>query len=172
MDLRTELLREHSLRQRNKIIKYIGSDKKRFSELISLLLAGPYRITQRAAWPLSEIAINHPDLVYPHMNSLLKFAGKSDVHDAVKRNVVRLLQFIDIPRKFHGKVADLCFNFLSDKKQPVAVRVFSMTVLGNLAKNLPELGKEIAIIVNEQLPYSSAGFISRARRVLKAIGKQ
>jgi hypothetical protein len=52
-------------------------------------------------------------------------------------------------------------------KQPIAVRVFSMTVLCNLAGKLPELKNELIPLIEDQMPYGSAGFISRGRKVLK-----
>jgi hypothetical protein len=47
-----------------------------------------------------------------------------------------------------------------------------MTVLGNLTMALPELGKELAILIEDELPYGSAGFVSRGRKVLKQINNQ
>jgi hypothetical protein len=93
------------------------------------------------------------------------------VHDAVKRNVVRLLQFIEIPKQLQGLTADICFRFFHNKREPIAVRVFSMTVLSNLAKKLPELKNELIPLIEDQLPYGSAGFISRGRKVLRELKK-
>ncbi|GHN02752.1 hypothetical protein WSM22_42410 [Cytophagales bacterium WSM2-2] len=56
-----------------------------------------------------------------------------------------------------------------DKKEPVAVRVFSMTVLGNLAVKVPELRNELIPLIEDQMPYVSAGFVSRGRKVLKQL---
>ena len=78
-----------------------------------------------------------------------------------------MFQFIDIPRAYQGDVAAVCFEFLMNPKEPIAVRVFSMTVLANLAKLLPDLQGELRIVIEDQLPYSSPGFMSRAKKVLK-----
>lgn len=172
MDLRETLLKEHSKTQTSKIVKFIGKRPDRFALLVKIYLAGPYRITQRAAWPLGLCIENHPELITPHWKSLIDFAKKPGVHDAVKRNTVRLLQFIDIPRKHQGKVADMCFQFLSDTSQPIAVRCFSMTVLANIAMDKPELKNELRVIIEDQFPYGTAGFLSRAKKVLKQLQKQ
>ena len=63
MDLREEILKEHSKKQTNKIIKWVGNNQQKFDELVSLFLKGEYRVTQRAGWPLSYIAIEHPQLI-------------------------------------------------------------------------------------------------------------
>jgi hypothetical protein len=169
MDLKREILKVHSKTQTNRIVRYVGKDPKRFNTLVKVFLAGPYRVTQRAAWPVAYCVEHHPDLVKPHLSTLLKHLGKPGIHDAVKRNTIRLLQFIDIPKRNQGQVAAICFQYLQDTKEPVAIRVFSMAVLGNLARENPELKQEIAILIEDHLPYASAAFRSRAKKVLKEI---
>lgn len=170
MNLKKELERNHSKALTNKIVAYVGPDPDRFKSLIDTFLAGPHRVTQRAAWPLSYCVMKHPFLINPHYGRVLKMLGKPGIHDAVKRNIVRLLQFVDIPSRQQGKVIDLCFR-LMDPKEPIAVRAFSMTVLGNLARQHPELKQELKFVIEEQLPYGSAGYISRAKKVLHQLEK-
>lgn len=172
MNIREVLLKEHSRIQTSRIVKYIGKNDDRFASLVKIYLAGPYRVTQRAAWPLSNCIEAHPGLITPHWKVLIDFAKKPGVHDAVKRNTVRLLQFIDIPPKHQGKVADLCFRFLQDTSEPIAVRCFSMTVLARIAKEKPELKNELKILIEDQFPYATPGFLSRAKKVLKQLNQE
>jgi hypothetical protein len=169
MDLRAVILTEHSKSQTSKIVRYVGSSSSRFKELVEIFLAGPYRVTQRAAWPISVVAEHQPQLLKPHLKKILNFARRQGVHNSVKRNAVRLLQFIDIPENLHGNVADLCFNFLLDKQEPIAVKCFSMSALAQIAKSNPGLTQELKIIVEDQLPFATPGFRSRARRVMKEL---
>ena len=50
MDLRAELLEEHSKRQALRVADYIGNDPERFADLMCLFFGNEYRVTQRAAW--------------------------------------------------------------------------------------------------------------------------
>src|SRR5687768_16824430 len=118
MDLKKEILKEHTKKQTTKIVDYVGDNHVRFKELIQVFLAGPYRVTQRAAWPLSYCVENHPALIQPYLRTLLDHLKKPGLHDAVKRNTIRLLQFINIPKRLHGKTADICFAYLQNKKEP------------------------------------------------------
>jgi hypothetical protein len=170
MDIKKVVLKEHSKAQTLKVVNYIGNDPVRFKELVQTFLAGPYRVTQRASWALSCVVEKNPPLILPHMSVILKMLKRNDVHEAVKRNIVRLLQFIDIPKKYYGTIVDTCFA-LMDVKQPIAVRVFSMQVLCNVAMNLPDLKKELTLVIEDQLPYASAGFLARAKKVLKELRK-
>jgi hypothetical protein len=172
MDLKKEILKEHSKKHTDKIVKYVGGNSVRFKQLVDVFLAGPYRVTQRAGWPLSICVENCPALATPHLSTLLKHLNKPGIHDSVKRNTLRILQYIDIPRRLHGKVADICFNYLMDKQEPIAIHVFSMSALESIAKENPELKKELQIIIEDHLPFASAGYLSRARKVLKNLSKQ
>src|SRR5687767_3237480 len=123
MDLKKSLNLGHSKLQTSEIVGYVGGRQDRFNKLVKVYLEGPYRITQRAAWPLSICVEKWPYLADPHIKNLIFFLEKTVVHDAVKRNTVRLFQFIEIPKRYHGKVATLCFNYLQDRKVAVAIRV-------------------------------------------------
>ena len=171
MDIKAILVQGHTQSNTLKVVDYVGVNKSNFKKLITIYLEGPYRITQRAAWPLSVCVERHPSLIYPHLTQILNFLKKDNIHVAVKRNTVRLLQYIEIPKRLHSKVTNICLNFLLDRKEAIAVRVFSMTVLNNLSRIYPDLKNELKLIIEDELPYASAGFLSRAKHVLKEMNK-
>ena len=166
MNLRDEILAEHSKRQTKKIVDWVGDDHKRFEELMRLFLGPVYRITQRSGWPLSNCVEKYPELIKPYFAKLLKQIERDDVHVAVRRNVVRLLQFVEIPRRYQGKIFDACYDLVADPAQPVAVRCFSMSVAANIAKDQPELMDELRLVANEHPQVATAGIRARMRRVL------
>jgi hypothetical protein len=169
MDIRKEILKEHSKTQTMKVVDYVGDSPHRFEALVSVFLLGPYRVTQRAAWPLAYCVERHPQLIGPHLKTILNHLKKPGIHDSVKRNTIRLLQFINIPKRLQGQVVDTCFQFLSSKKEPVAVRVFSMAVLVNIARHNPELNHELIVTIEDHLPFAKPAFTSRARKALKEL---
>jgi hypothetical protein len=169
MDLRETILKEHSKAQTHKIIKWVGNDQKRFDKLFDLFLHDEYRVVQRAAWPMSYCVINYPELIKKHFSKLLKNLHKPGLHDAVKRNTVRLLQEITIPEKFHGEVMNTCFGYITDPKEKVAVKAFSLTILQNLSRQYPEIRNEIKIIIEERWEHETAAFRSRAKKILKEL---
>jgi len=165
MNLRDEILAEHSKRQTAKIVEWVGNDPKRFGELMRLFLGDIYRVTQRAGWPLSDCVKLHPALIKPYFSQLLKQIERDDVHIAVRRNVVRLLQFVEIPKRYEGRIFDACYALLNDPKEPVAVRVFSMTVAANIARNSPELLEELHLVATKYPDTMTPGFRARLRHV-------
>ncbi len=171
MNLREEILKEHSKAQCTKIVKWVGSSQQRFDELFGLFIHDDYRVVQRSGWPLSYCVIDHPSFINKHWKALINNLKKPDLHNAVKRNSIRLMQYLEIPEKFHGEVMDICFRFLESPTEALAVKVFSMSVLDNLAVLYPDIKPELKLVIEEQLPHQTAGFKSRAKKVLKMIKK-
>jgi len=167
MNLREEILKEHSKAQCDKIVKWISDNQKKFDELFNLFLNDEYRVTQRAALPLSCSIIEHPNLIKKNLKKLLNNLKKPGLHNAVKRNTIRLLQHIEIPENYHGEVLQICFSYLESPAEPVAIKAFSLTVLNNLSKQYPDILPELKLLIEEQLPHQTAAFKSRAKKVLK-----
>src|ERR1700754_2272714 len=126
MNLHQLLLDEHSKKQTDRIVNYIGGDKERFARLIELFFEGDYRVTQRAAWPLSYCVRRHPQLIQPYFKRLLDNLNRKDIPVAVVRNTVRLLQDVTIPKKYHGRIMNSCFEYIQSPETPIAVRAFSL----------------------------------------------
>src|SRR4051812_18813493 len=101
MRLSDEILKEHSKAQALRIAGWIGNDTERFGELMQLFLTDIYRVVQRAAWIVSMVAEKHPELIMPYLEVMVGKMAESGVPVAVKRNVVRILQDIDIPDGLH-----------------------------------------------------------------------
>ena len=79
------------------------------------------------------------------------------------------MQDIELPEKYHGEIMDMCFRYLESPAESLAVRIFSMSVLTNLVKYYPEIKAELKLIIEDQLPHQTAGFKSRAKKVLKQL---
>lgn len=170
MDLQKLIAAEHSKRQCDRIVKYIGDDTERFGELVKLFFNGGYRITQRAAWPLSYCVRLHPTLIRPYFKPLLDNLERKGLPVAVVRNTLRLLQDVAIPAKYHGRVMSLCFDFIQFPEAPIAVKAFSLTVLERLSTVYPDIRTELRLIIEEQWEQATPAFRSRARKILKGMG--
>jgi len=166
MNIREALLEVHSKAQAELICAYVGDDPGRFAELMKFLMGPVYRLSQRAAWPVSYCIQRHPDLIDPYWGKLAGQLEREDAHVAVRRNIARLLQFVDIPKRHQGRIFEACYTLAVDPIQPVAVRCFSMSVAAKIAKSQPALLAELRTAVAEHPEVMTAGIRSRARRVL------
>ncbi|MBE2216693.1 MAG: hypothetical protein IAE90_00725 [Ignavibacteria bacterium] len=167
MDIREEALKEHSKKQIEKIAGWIGNDKKKFDQYLKHFLNDEYRVVQRISWVLSILAEEHPAMVTKSLPKIIKRLDDDDIHVAVKRNVIRILQFLPIPEKCEVKVLDHCLKYIADPNETVAVRCFAMTVAAKLAWQYPELKREVADTIKTAMKTTTPGLKVRSRDVLK-----
>jgi hypothetical protein len=167
MIIRDEIQKEHSKENAVRIANYACSSPKNFKKLMKCFLDQEYRIAQRAAWSVSWAATQQPEMIQPYIKELVAQLSRKDVHPAVIRNSVRILERIDIPEKFHGEVMNACFNFIEDPATPVAIKAFSLTTLFNLAKYYPDIKQELKLIIEERWDTETAAFRARGKMILK-----
>ncbi len=169
VDIKEQLIEGHTAKNSMEICEYSLSDKKRFEELMECFVSKEYRIAQRAAAVLRLAVTKVPGIIRPYIKDLIDQLPRKDVHNAVIRNTVRILQQIEIPEEFHGHVITNCFSFIEDPATPVAIKAFSLTTLNNLAKFYPEIKKELKLIIEERFETETAAFKSRAKKILSSI---
>jgi len=171
MNLREEILKAHSKAQCDKIVRWVGSSPDRMDQLVKLFKSSEYRVIQRAAWPLSYIAIAHPSLIKKHLSSLVKLLNQQPQPDAVTRNILRLLQSVPLPASLQGTVMDACFRFIEDPAQAIAIKAFALTVVTGMAKDYPAIIPEIKLLIESQATTQTAAFKSRAKRSMELFDK-
>lgn len=167
MDIVGIFLNGQSRRTTQAIVDYIGGDPDRFAELMKVFRRGDRRLQQFAAWPISVVAEANPELVEPYLSKLLTYLPRKDVHDAVKRSVVRLLQFVTIPTRFQGTVFSHCLDLIGDQSESIAVRAFSITVARKVADGRPELTNELRLAIQTKIPRMSAALRVRVRGLVQ-----
>ena len=168
MDIRFELQKEHAKENTENIVRYVQSSDERLAELMEIFLHERWELVQRAAWVVGKLG-EQKGLLDNYLPQMISKLHEPNIHDAVKRNTVRTWQLMEIPEHYIGEVADICFNYLEKKQEPVAVKVFSMVVLEKVVRRVPELKDELKFLIEEQMPYGTPGFVSRGRKVLAGI---
>ncbi|MDF1756598.1 MAG: hypothetical protein P1U89_27685 [Verrucomicrobiales bacterium] len=168
MNLIEAISEEHSKSRASLISVYIGESREHFSELMDLILGENLLLACRASWVMTHCE-DAPVLAAPYFEKLLARISKDDAPPAVKRNTIKLFQEAEIPAALCGDIFNLCYEFLNNPDETAAVRIYSMTVLGRICQSEPELVDEIRLLIKQHLPYSSAGYKARARRVLKEL---
>ncbi|MFQ3214573.1 MAG: hypothetical protein ACJAT1_000816 [Marivirga sp.] len=134
-------------------------------------LGDDIRYRQRAAWVLVALANNHEEVLNPYLK-ILSAALLNSSEDSVKRNILRIFQHITLPQSIHEQMINYCFEVLASKEEAIAIQVFAMSVLKKLITNYPELRRELSFILEERLPYASAGYKARAKTIITALNKK
>jgi hypothetical protein len=126
---------------------------------------------QISANVLSFVTDEHPEHIERNIDAILNRLYDKNTHVAVKRNVVRILQSVQIPKRLDAKVINFSMEYLSDLNETVAVRCFSMNVLVNMSEKYPEIKKELKAVIENRLKDPTGGLKVRARAVLKELEK-
>ncbi|MFT4551189.1 MAG: hypothetical protein ACI9UA_001253 [Pseudoalteromonas tetraodonis] len=173
MDIRNALESEHSKSSTMEIVCHVGKSKRRFNEIVALVTGNEPVIAQRASWVISHCAETTPRVVSAQLPTLIENLHRQEtVHDAVRRNTMRAASLLEIPDDIAGLAADLSFEYLSSPTEPVAVKVYAMTILLQLAEREPVLADELRLHLEQPIPGSDkAAFRSRGRHVLAALDR-
>jgi hypothetical protein len=169
LDLKDEILKLHSKVHALKIAAYACSSARHFKELMKCFMSDDYRLAQRAAWSVSWAARKKPVMIRPYVKDLVTVLEKKEVHDAVIRNSLRVLEDVDIPAEHHGVIINACFNFLEKPGYPLAFKVYSMTIIAKLSAIYPEIKQELKLIIEENLDNGTPAFKSRGKKILNSL---
>lgn len=134
-----------------KLIKYLSSDNKENN--------------QKAAYIIHKITDLDTSLLSSYQAQMLPLLN-APVHISVRRCVLRLYCQIEINDDIAGQVVDKCFDLLMDGEQPPAIKVYAMTTVAIVAQKYPDLMHELSVVLEEQMPFGSAGFQNRAKKIL------
>ena len=171
MDIQQELLKMHSKKNAVGIATAIGDDMKKIEELLQIYFANAERTTMRSSMVLSHIHDTRPYLIWAYLPQLIRHLRLPEVQNCVKRVTVRILQDSEIPEDLLGEAADICFGYVTNPAEAVAVRCFSMTVCWNICLRVPELMPELKAALEDWLDHGTAGFKSRGKKILAAIAR-
>lgn len=171
MNIRETLALRQSKDLARKVARWVGDDKDRFRELMQLIFENDPVVAPRAAWAMNDCVEAHPELIKPYLKKLILHLRRTDMHEGVTRNIVRILQTIPVPRSLLGTLTTICFELLLNASSPIAVKAFTMTVLLNICKREPDLKNELKAAVEAVLEHASAGVRNRGEKTLKALEK-
>lgn len=170
MDLKSLILAEHSKAHTLAVARQIGHDTKQFAALWDLVQNGEPPLPQRASWIMDACVEAHPTLFEPYLEPATK-ALSLPSHNAVHRNLTKILARMHIPEELQGVLYDHCIQWLIDPAIHVAIKAHCMTIACNIAQGIPELEDELAFVIKDQMEYNSAGFRARGRNILRKLKK-
>ncbi len=170
MNLKKELIREHSKRLTVKIINYVSDDQKRFDELLRYFFSKDEIISSHAAWAMSYCGQEHPQLLKKHLPKMISNLKKK-VHPAIKRNTMRVMEKIEIPEKLQGKAFEACLELITSANETIAVKAFAMGVAANICKEQVDLIPEFKMIITSQEMTDSPAIKNRIKKILLSLNK-
>jgi hypothetical protein len=151
------------------VVSLVANNPKHYKELIEIIQENRIPISEKAAWSMNhcfEDRVGFFEDYYPELTQIVADASYSD---SIKRNIVRIFQFKQIPKKFHASVINSCFDLVLKKETAVALKAFSLQVLENMTIIYPELINELKASINDLLPTATPGLKNRGQHILNRL---
>ncbi len=173
MTIEERLLKDklHNKEEAVAIAKMASSSPEKFKQLMNCFTSPEYRLAQRAALSVSYSVNINPQLIFPYIKTLVEQLVRTDVHDAVIRNSIRILKEIDIPEQYHGYLMNACFLLAEKPETPIAIKAFSLSTLYKLFLLYPDIKAELEVVTEAALETESAAVKSVSKKILKDLNK-
>lgn len=133
---------------KQEMMAYIASHPNAFEELIELAIANKQPYSWRAAWLLWSCMENNDKRIKKHIPTILE---NLDVFkDGHQRNLINILQKMQIPEEHEGRLFDSCVNIWVDTDKQSSVRFKAFECIVEITKRYPELYNEVATLTEER----------------------
>lgn len=170
MDLKGQLLLEHSKQNSLKIRDYIINNPGKLDELMNLFFGDVYRLSQRAAMVVSALFDYEKEMMQPYIKDMVLKLQQENLQVAVKRNIVRILQEVEVSDDLLSDLYDRCAFFIQSPSETIAVKAFSMKVMVKICARYPGLKQETYLIIEEEKRRNQAkGVQARSKAMLKIL---
>ena len=155
-----------------KIITYADKDTEKLKELMTYFLGDNARISQVTSWAVGHIGESQPMLFKPYHSQLLARFKNRQNHNAIRRNIARIYQFIEIPQHIESELFDLCLQAILSPYEAIAIRAFCMTIGERIATKYQELIPELTIAIESTYDTGTSGIRNRAMHTLQRLKKR
>ena len=171
MDLRTHLLDRNLKWNWDEIATYCVKNPKEIKKIVGFCEDEEVHVQQNAGAVIGKLIDHDKKILEPHLESLVALLEK-DVHDAVKRGIMRVFQWSVIPEEVEGELFEYVINALKSQETPIAIKAFGITAARRICEKYPELADELIpyleIIIEER---PSSGMVNRAQHEIKKLNK-
>lgn len=141
-------------------------------QLVACALDPDHLLSSRAMWVLGHCSDLDYDALTRYHDKLIENLSTPGLHNGVIRNTLRLYQRHPVPEKYHSFLLDMCYGYIKDPSEAIAVRAFAMTVVFSISRPYPELLQELRMVLTHPAGHEeSPGIRSRVKHILKAIDK-
>lgn len=154
------------------LLDYIGTQPDRVDEMMKLVLGPDQKKAIHAAWVLYHYVEIHVRLLHPYFDDAVAVL-LNHPHQAIERGLLRMFWMMDSwPEEHFTPLVDHMMQIILNTKSKIAAQALSMEALLKHLDPYPEMLKELAYVVEEGVPYGSAGYKAKARKVIKRINKK
>ena len=142
METKLEHILTHSYKA--DMISYIKLHPEEFDELIKLAIADKKPYSWRAAWVLWGCMDINDQRLHAYVEEIIDRLPISS--DNQLRELLNVLQRMDVHEDYEGKLFDICIHIWEKKKKQASVRYNAFKLAVKIIKKHPDLSNEILLI--------------------------
>lgn len=140
-------------------------------ELIDIVFQNSEPLSRRASWPLRIISDRDTHILEPFVPKIIQKLPEVTCV-SITRSLLALLVNTSIPEEQHGELLQFTFEILIDKGSPVASLIYSTDIFYKLSVKEPDLLNELKLMLEDLIPYGSAGVKSKCRKTINKIERR
>ncbi len=139
-----DLLFDSSIETVNRAAKLVGNDPVRFKTVLDFGLQDKPQFSMRAIRVIDLVTQQNPELLQPYLPHLIE-----NIHNfktiGLKRGLARILseQNYSYNEDNSGRLVHVCFNWLNDPAEAIALKIYSMTILYKISNTYPDIKTEL-----------------------------
>ena len=124
----------------------------------------------RASYVICHLSKVKSDLIEPHTKQIILKLSELN-NSGVKKNFLKIFESYILIKEDEllGILIDVCYSFLLKPSESLATRIYSMQIIFNAAKEIPELKTELKLVLEEILIEEIPSLSQRAKRLLKSL---
>jgi hypothetical protein len=145
---------------------HMSSHPGDFAELLQLALANKQPYSWRAAWLLWSCMEKNDPRLRKHVGSMV--AALAERPDNQIRELLMILQKMEIPERYQGRLFDQCINIWGAVGKQPSVRCNAFKMLHAIVERHPELRKEITFLTEPRYMDSLSPGVRHSIRKLMA----
>ena len=154
---KNELMGSHSTAKSKAVAKQVNS-KKDVQAILNLIDPKyDYPTPEAACWCLRNATSHIPELHTFIATEIVKPLELFD-RDSLIKNILGTLKVIELPKDSYGLISNYCLNFLTQPTRSKAVLYYSLELMTIICKEVPELKRELFMIVDDFIPLASDAF--------------
>ena len=111
------------------MIQYVNSHAEAFDEAVKLAVSDKQKYSWRAAWLLWSCMKKNDSRISGYLTDIVQALQR--VHDSQKRELLKILQMMEIDEAIEGKLFNICMDIWEqiDKQPSVRINAFRMMIL-------------------------------------------
>ena len=132
---------------KDEMISFMGAHPEFFEEAIELAMSDKQPYAWRAAWLLWSCMEENDKRIQKYIKKIVKaLVTKNDSH---QRELLKILLKMKLTDELESILFDHCMNIWEGINKPPAVRINALKFIIKIAKNYPDLAKEITFLTED-----------------------